>query len=215
MVRKLFPFLWLLPVALLGISAPANAQNRYIAARGVVNDGPKMPDFGVLTEKLWEGDDYCRENGMNTELGIFIDLGLNSGYYRCWVIGYADGVIRHQGLVAHGSGKGNWLPTGIRKYSNEKGSLLSSLGKYKTGESYMGQYGLAYRLYGLEATNSNAFSRAIVLHAHPAIPEFQSSKALFQSWGCPSVSTTFLKKLSDIIDNSDKPVLVWIFDSTR
>jgi hypothetical protein len=215
MVRQLFLFLLLMVVACLGIFASAKAQNRYIAARGEVNDGPKMPNLGVLTEKMWAADDFCWENGLNTEVGIFIDLGLNSGFYRCWVIGYSDGVIRHQGLVAHGSGKSNWLPTGTRQYSNEKGSLLSSLGKYKTGPSYSGQYGLAYRLYGLEASNSNAYSRAIVLHAHRAIPEVQSSKALFQSWGCPSVSPGFLKKLSAIIDKSDKPVLVWIFDSTR
>jgi len=215
MGRRLFPFLLLLLVACFGIFAPANAQKRYIAARGEVNDGPKMPNLGVLTEKMWAADDYCWENGLNTEVGIFIDLGLNSGFYRCWVIGYSDGVIRHQGLVAHGSGKSNWLPTGSRQYSNEKGSLLSSLGKYKTGQSYSGEYGLAYRLHGLEASNSNAYSRAIVLHAHRAIPDVQSTKALFQSWGCPSVSPGFLKKLSSIIDKSDKPLLVWIFDSTR
>jgi len=215
MVRQFFYFMLLSMVACFGIFAPANAQTRYIAARGAISDGPKMPNLGVLTEKLWEADDYCWDNGLNTEVGIFIDLGMNSGFYRCWVIGYSDGVIRHQGLVAHGSGKSNWLPTGTRQYSNDKGSLLSSLGKYKTGQSYKGEYGLAYRLYGLEASNSNAFSRAIVLHAHRAIPDVQSTKALFQSWGCPSVSLAFLTKISRIINQSDKPLLVWIFDSTR
>jgi L,D-transpeptidase catalytic domain len=210
-----FLFIPLVFACCFGISARVVAQNRYLAARSEVNDGPKMPDLQYLTEKLWEADDYCRENGLNTEAGIFIDLGMNSGYFRCWVIGFGDGVIRHEGLVAHGSGKNDWLPTGTRKYSNEKGSLLSSLGKYKTGSSFMGQYGLSYRLYGLEASNSNAFSRAIVLHAHRAIPDVQSSKALFQSWGCPAVSPNFLKKLSTIIDKSEKPMLIWIFDSTR
>ena len=214
-VRQLFLFLLLLVVGCFGIFAPANAQTRYIAARAAVNDGPKMPNIGFLTERLWEADDYCWENNLNTEVGIFIDLGMNSGFYRCWVIGFSDGVIRHQGLVAHGSGTSNWLPTGTRQYSNEKGSLLSSLGKYKTGQSYSGEYGLAYRLHGLEASNSNAYSRAIVLHAYKSIPDVQSNKALFQSWGCPSVSPSFLKKLSSIIDKSDKPLLIWIFDSTR
>jgi hypothetical protein len=186
-----------------------------MASNAEVNDGPIRINLDYVSEKLWEADDYCWENGLNTEVGIFIDLGMNSGYYRCLVIGFSDGVIRHQGLVAHGSGKSNWLPTGTRIYSNEKGSLLSSLGKYKTGPSYTGQYGLAYRLYGLEASNSNALSRAIVLHAHRSIPDYQSTKALFQSWGCPSVSRNFLKKLSSIIDKSEKPLLIWIFDSTR
>jgi hypothetical protein len=190
-------------------------QKKYIAARGAINDGPTRPDLSFLSNKLWEADDYCWDNDLNTEIGIFIDLGMNSGYFRCWVIGYADGVIRLRGLVAHGSGKANWLPTGTRRYSNDKGSLLSSLGKYKTGNSYKGEYGLAYKLYGLEATNSNAYSRAIVLHAHNDIPDVQSTKALFQSWGCPTVSRSFLKQLQPLIDKSDKPILVWIFDSTR
>jgi len=214
-VPQHFLLLLIIFVACIGILPRAHAQTRYFAARSAVYDGPKKPNFNLLLEKLWEADDYCQENGLNTEVGVFIDLGMNSGYFRCWVIGYRDGVTRHQGLVAHGSGNNNWLPTGTRKYSNDKGSLLSSLGKYKTGSSYSGQYGLAYKLYGLEASNSNAFSRAIVLHAHSSIPDFQSSRALFQSWGCPSVSPNFLKQLSSIIDRSDKPVLVWIFDSTR
>jgi hypothetical protein len=191
------------------------AQSFFSAAHSEFYDGPTRPDLNFLTEKLWEAVDYCHENDLNTDLGIFIDLGMNSGYYRCWVIGYADGVIKLRGLVAHGSGKSDWMPIGTRRYSNEKGSLLSSLGKYKTGQSYYGDYGLAYRLHGLDATNSNAFSRAIVLHAHRLIPDNQSTKPLFQSWGCPSVSPGFLQQLHSIIDQSEKPMLLWIFDSIR
>ncbi len=209
-------FLFLLFTAIICLVVPdsAKAQTRYIASRNTVNDGPTRPDGSFLSNKLWEADDFCWENDLNTDVGIFIDLGMNSGYFRCWVIGFNDGVIKMQGLVAHGSGKANWLPTGTRKYSNEKGSLLSSLGKYKTGNSYFGEYGLAYKLYGMEPSNSNAFSRAIVIHAHRSIPDIQSTKALFQSWGCPSVSPGFLKRLQTLIDQSDKPLLVWIFDST-
>lgn len=217
MVKGLVLFLFnsLLAILFAGVPVTAFTQTKYIAARGAINDGPTRPDLSFLSNKLWEADDYCWDNDLNTEIGIFIDLGMNSGYFRCWVIGYSDGVIRSRGLVAHGSGKANWLPTGTRKYSNEKGSLLSSLGKYKTGTSYKGEYGLAYKLYGMEASNSNAYSRAIVLHAHNDIPDVQSTKALFQSWGCPTVSRSFLKQLQSLIDNSEKPLLVWIFDSTR
>jgi len=194
MGRQLFSFLMIIVVSCFGIFAPANAQKRYIAARGEVNDGPKMPNLGVLTEKMWEADDYCWENGLNTEVGIFIDLGLNSGFYRCWVIGFSDGVIRHQGLVAHGSGKSNWLPTGTRQYSNEKGSLLSSLGKYRTGSSYSGEYGLAYRLYGLEASNSNAYSRAIVLQRPSGYSRCSKLESLVSELGLPISFARFSEK---------------------
>ena len=192
-----------------------NTQSYFFTTRSDVYDGPTKPDFNFLSEKLWEARDYCEEHDLNTEAVIFIDLGIHSGYNRCWVIRFNDGVIRYKGLVTHGSGKEEWLPVGQRKYSNEKGSLLSSLGKYKTGISYNGQYGLAYKLHGLEPSNSNAFSRAVVLHGHDCVLDHESSAPLCQSWGCPTVSHNFLKNLQAVIDASERPLLLWIFDSTR
>ncbi len=206
---------WLLPfLAMCGYSQD-NRPLSYFKVSNTVYDGPTRPDFAFLSEKLWEALDYCEEKGLNTEAVIFIDLGLHSGYHRCWVIRCSDGVIRYKGLVTHGSGKEEWLPVGQRKYSNDKGSLLSSLGKYKTGKSYYGQYGLAYKLHGLESSNSNAFSRAIVLHGHDCVPKYESPAPLCQSWGCPTVSHDFLKILQSVIDASERPLLLWIFDSTK
>jgi hypothetical protein len=211
----IFGLLFLFCAKLYSQTAKNSTQNFYYTARSEVYDGPTKPDFNYLSEKLWEARDYCEDNGLNTEAAIFIDLGMHSGYNRCWVIRFNDGVVRYKGLVTHGSGKEEWLPMGQRKYSNEKGSLLSSLGKYKTGKSYYGQYGLAYKLHGLEVTNSNAHSRAVVLHGHDCVIDYESSAPLCQSWGCPTVSHSFLKKLQTVIDASEKPLLLWIFDSTR
>jgi hypothetical protein len=130
------------------------------------------------------------------------------------VVRLADGAIRLNGLVTHGSGKSG-LPEGAREYSNVEGSLLSSLGKYKTGKSYQGQFGLAYKLYGLEATNGNAYKRFIVLHGHECVPDKETDDLLCQSWGCPTVSPAFLTQLKAVIDASDKPLLLWIFDSQK
>jgi hypothetical protein len=52
-----------------------------------------------------------------------------------------------------------------KTYSNSAGSNCTSLGRYKIGKSYTGQFGLAFRLYGLDKSNSNASSRFVVLHA--------------------------------------------------
>jgi hypothetical protein len=178
----------------------------------VYTDGPKKPDNAVLLKKTQEALQFCRENNLNKEAAIFIDLGLHSGYSRCFVVRLADGAIRLKGLVTHGSGKSG-LPEGARAYSDVEGSLLSSLGKYKTGKSYQGQFGLAYKLYGLEATNSNAYKRFIVLHGHECVPDKETDDLLCQSWGCPTVSPAFLQQLKAVIDASDKPLLLWIFDS--
>jgi hypothetical protein len=113
------------------------------------------------------------------------------------------------GLVAHGSGLTN---TDNIVFSNEPGSYCSSVGKYRIGASYYGQFGLAYKLYGLESTNNNAFERFVVLHAHDCVPEKEVYPlSICESWGCPTVSPGFLDKLAGYIDHSDKSILMWIY----
>ena len=57
-------------------------------------------------------------------------------------------------------------------YSNENGSQLRSLGIYKIGAKYKGRFSDAYRLHGLQATNSNALSCNLVLHSDDCVPGF-------------------------------------------
>lgn len=178
------------------------------------SDGPRQPNSEILAQKTLEALKFCRENNLNNEAAIFIDLGLHSGYNRCFVVRLSDGSIRLKGLVTHGSGKSGLAP-GEREYSNEAGSLLSSLGKYKTGASYNGQFGLAFKLYGLEATNSNAFSRFVVLHGHECVPATETGSPICQSWGCPTVSPAYLLQLQKVINSSPKPMLIWVFDSVK
>ena len=99
-----------------------------------------------------------------------------------------------------------------RKYSNVPGCGCTSLGKYKVGYSYSGTFGLAYKLHGLEKTNSNAFKRYVVLHSHECVPEYPVGDDICQSDGCPTVSPGFLKEIKPLIASSPKPVLLWIFE---
>lgn len=179
-----------------------------------LSDGPKNPEKADWDARVLEAKAFCRKKGLNTESVIFVDLGLNSGSYRCFVVRLFDGEVQMKGLVTHGSGK-TGIPAGERKYSNEEGSLLSALGKYKTGVSYQGQFGLAYKLYGLDSANSNAFKRYIVLHGHECVPESEVDEPLCQSWGCPTVSPGFLRQLKKVLDHSGKPVLLWVYDSVN
>lgn len=64
------------------------------------------------------------------------------------------------------------------------GSGCTSLGKYKIGGAYQGQFGLAYKLYGLDSTNSNAYQRNVVLHAYDRVPDNEVYKEICQSSGC-------------------------------
>ena len=136
-------------------------------------------------------------------------MTLPSGQNRFFVYNVAKDSVQISGLVTHGRCNEMWLEG--RKYSNVPGCGCSSLGKYKVGYSYNGTFGLAFKLYGLDTTNYNAFKRYVVLHSHECVPEREVQDEICQSDGCPTVSPNFLKELQPILDKSSKPVLLWIF----
>ncbi|MBX2924913.1 MAG: murein L,D-transpeptidase catalytic domain family protein [Chitinophagaceae bacterium] len=147
----------------------------------------------------------------NTRTGFLIDMSLSSGENRFFIMDLEKDSVVNAGLVTHGRCNENWLNG--RKYSNETGSGCTSLGRYRIGASYQGRFGLAYKLHGLDSTNSNAFRRYVVLHSHDCVPDNETHPLLIcQSDGCPTVSPSFLKKLQQIINASEKPVVLWIHE---
>lgn len=100
-------------------------------------------------------------------------------------------------LVAHGRGSDPGHSGWVRKFSNAPGSAATSEGCYLTGDYYVGQHGRSMRLHGLEATNDNAYARAIVVHAAwyvtPALARERG--VLGRSEGCLAVSEADLSKV--------------------
>ena len=147
----------------------------------------------------------------NNTIAFVIDMHLESGKNRFFVINLNNDSIMDAGLVTHGRCNENWLRG--RKYGNEIGCGCTSLGLYKIGSAYKGRFGLAYKLHGLDSTNSNAFQRFVVLHSMECVPESETYPyPICQSDGCPTVSPGFLKKLQVILDSSAKPVLLYIYE---
>lgn len=71
--------------------------------------------------------------------------------------------------VAHGRGSDPVHDGFAEFFSDRQGSLMSSLGFFRTSETYMSQepgHGLSLRLEGLSDSNRNAYDRAIVIHAN-------------------------------------------------
>ena len=66
--------------------------------------------------------------------------------------------------VAHGRGSDPDHRGFVERFSNQPGSEATSNGTYTTAEYYHGKYGLSMKVQGLDWTNSNAESRAIVIH---------------------------------------------------
>ena len=92
--------------------------------------------------------------------------------------------------VAHGRGSEGHNDDGVAEtFSNTTGSNSSSLGIYKTLDVYNGHHGRSLRLEGLEPTNSNALSRAIVLHTADYVSDsfIRQTGRLGRSEGCFAV----------------------------
>lgn len=88
--------------------------------------------------------------------------------------------------TSHGKGSDPDFDGYATAFSNTSGSNKSSLGIYKTAETYTGAHGLSLRLDGLSSTNSNVRARAIVIHGATYVEE--SAVVQGRSLGCPAVA---------------------------
>ena len=94
----------------------------------------------------------------------FVDFTMPANAPRFFVVRSKDLAIVYQWYTSHGSGSGPRNGSGL-KFSNAKGSKMSSAGLYRVREIYMGKNGKSRRLEGLEkGVNDNARARAIVIH---------------------------------------------------
>lgn len=128
-----------------------------------------------------------------------IDYSLPSTEKRMWVFDLAKQKLLFHNVVAHGKNSGVVYAT---SFSNQNGSHKTSLGLYRTSDTYVGHKGLSLHLEGLEkGINDHALQRAIVVHgANYANPEFiEKYGRLGRSWGCPAVPVAVIKPLIDTI----------------
>ena len=148
----------------------------------------------------------------NTEIAFLIDMKIMSGKNRFFVYDLKNNKIIDQGLVAHGFGSGIGIGIGGElKFSNLPNSFCTSLGRYFIGQSYNGQFGKAYKLHGLDKTNSNALIRNIVLHHYDSVPYEEQGKPICNSSGCPMVNKVFYKRIEKMIDNSKSSIILDIY----
>jgi len=154
---------------------------------------------------------YAVDHGYNQSVCYLVDMKKNSGENRFYVYDLKNNQIIHKALVTHGSCGNSFFSK--TEFGNTVGCNCTSLGKYKIGKKYYGRFGLAYKLHGLESSNSRAFERFVVLHSHSCVPDKEVSPfPICLSNGCPTVSPNFLQILSGYIDKSNQPILLWIFE---
>lgn len=167
-------------------------------------------EVSKINQKAIELKKFALGKSYSKKYIFLADMSLPSGKNRFFVYDISKDSIIRASLVAHGSGDMGFSLN--PKFSNQKESGCTALGKYKIGKSYAGRFGTAYKLYGLDSSNSNAFSRNIVLHSYDCVPGQETYPyPICNSRGCPMVAPAFLKQLQPIIDYSHQPILLWIF----
>lgn len=197
----LIPILWVFSFALhLEDSKPEEKlipENSLSLYEQLAEKTNALPNEEVLELALigWEK--------LNSELKsnviTIIDFSLPSTEKRMWIIDPEKQVILLHSVVSHGRNSGNLM---ANKFSNKPESYQSSLGFYKTAETYQGKHGYSLRLDGLEkGFNDQARNRAIVIHgADYAREEFAKSVGrLGRSLGCPALPTELSTKAIDLI----------------
>lgn len=183
-----------------------NAPMEYVTDKPTVNI-----EEARLTQQLDEVKALLKNRaGYNDKIVFLVDMKIKSGYNRFFVCDIANNKILDKGLVANGSGSETAVK-GDLKFSNEPNSKCTSLGRYSIGKSYKGMFGKAYKLSGLDETNSNAAKRAVVLHSYSAVPNDEQEYYISNSQGCPMVSEVFFKRLEKIIDSSKSNIILYIF----
>lgn len=102
-------------------------------------------------------------------------------------------------LVAHGRGSDPGNSGWVKAFSNAAGSNASSEGAYRTAEGYSGKHGRSMRLDGLDAANSNARDRAIVIHSAWYVSGAMAATTgrIGRSEGCFAFSESDLPKVLD------------------
>lgn len=166
-----------------------NDPYAYVDPKGIV---PSTPKKAAL--KLY---DQMKASLKNPNFLTVIDFSQYSGKKRFYLIDMRSGEVEAY-KTAHGSGSDSNHDGYAEKFSNVSGSNASSLGLYRTAETYYGKHGYSLRLDGLSSTNSNARSRAIVIHAADYVNDDTSSKS-GRSWGCPALDPSVSKRVINYI----------------
>ena len=153
--------------------------------------------------------EFCRKEGYNTNIALFVDLSRHSGRRRFIAWDMKQNAPIFSCLVSHGSGaQRSHVRSAYARVSNDDGSHLSSLGRALIAERYEGRYGVAYRLDGLDASNSNLRPRCVVLHGW----EHTTSYPIYPiptvgSFGCPVLSRKMMRRVDELLQNEDRVVI--------
>jgi hypothetical protein len=179
----------------LAIAALASGSARATLARGRTESVGGQIDSSLLRRALDALEQHHDGISYRDFIGV-ADFSLPSRAPRFHLVNLADGNVRSH-LVAHGRGSDPAHTGWLERFSNDPRSNATSAGAYRTGSLYLGAHGRSMRLEGLDPTNSNALSRAIVVHGAWYVNEemIGHSGMLGRSQGCFAVADSSLPEI--------------------
>jgi L,D-transpeptidase catalytic domain len=202
-------------LAILFISSHAFAGNSLerTLSEAAPDVNPEVISLAVAAMKCAEANGVSPSDRL-----AVIDYSLPSTERRLWIFDLLKARLLFRELVAHGRTSGENL---AEFFSNEPGSLASSLGLFRTLETYQGKHGYSLRIDGLEpGFNDRAFDRAIVIHGAPYVNDSFADRQgrIGRSWGCPAVRSGVARKIIDSLKGgqfvfSYYPDRKWLSDS--
>jgi len=133
---------------------------------------------------------------LNKKYLTIVDMSVSANEERFFVIDMETQNLVYKSLVAHGRNTGEEFAT---RFSNKNSSYQTSLGFYKTAETYDGKRGYSMKLDGLEYSNNNARDRGVVIHGANYVSEkfIKENIRLGRSLGCPSLPMDSFKGIVD------------------
>lgn len=142
---------------------------------------------------------YQNMSFKNKDIITVIDFSLPSTDKRMVVIDLKHKKVLFHTIVSHGRNSGEKYAT---SFSNKHGSYQSSLGFYKTANTYQGGNGYSLVLDGLEkGINDQAKPRAVVMHGadYSSQAVINATGRLGRSYGCPALPREVNKPIINTI----------------
>jgi hypothetical protein len=200
MQRILGPFVAVLALALTP-SAHAGCSSAVPASLAAELAGAAPGLRTDVVELAVKASTCAAQEGLVTRRDVLsiIDYSIPSTQPRLFVFDLNNRRLLFRELVAHGKNTGDDI---ARQFSNEPGSLQTSLGLFVTTETYIGNNGYSLRLQGLErGWNDMAAERAIVMHGASYVSDeaIHALHRLGRSSGCPAVRAEIASDIIDVI----------------
>ena len=137
---------------------------------------------------------------LNSTIVTIVDFSQSCNKKRLYVIDLKNKRILFNTYVAHGRNTGTEF---AKSFSNEEGSLKSSLGFYITAHPITGSHtGFSLMIDGVEkGINDHACKRAIIIHAADYVTEnfIRKNGRLGRSLGCPALPPDLNKPIIETI----------------